>query len=97
MARLAGNGIRGIDSAVSEGAVVYLYDQSTNPSTEIGRTTMDAGGLWEFNDVPAGTKYHLVAEWDDGGTTYRAESFGFIEIPGEPNVEFDYTFDFNLQ
>ena len=77
MARIAGTAT--FESNPVEGAVVILYDESTNPATEVGRTTTNVSGEWEFLEVPVGTDYHVVAKWDDNGTLYQTKSFPFIE------------------
>lgn len=78
MARIAGTAT--FESSPVEGAVIILYDESTNPATEVARTTTNASGEWEFLEVPDATDYHVVSKWDDNGTLYQAKSFPFIQV-----------------
>jgi len=53
------------DGAPTLGALVLLLDTSTDPLTEVARTTTDASGNYTILAVAPGT-YTLLAESADG-------------------------------
>jgi hypothetical protein len=98
MARIAGTGIDGVSSENAVGATVYLIDTVADPKT-VAETTIASDGSWEFTDLETDeNRYHVTAEWNDGGTEKQSKSFGFLTASGEFTpaslANLEYWFDY---
>jgi len=72
-----------LNSVGTDGAKVYLVKQSTD--TVVDTDTTAGGGYYEFTALEYGETYHLMVEYETGGTRYNALSRWDID-PVETDV-----------
>lgn len=72
---LPSNKIKGyvrIGSTPVSGAIVRLIASDTG--VYVMDTTTDVNGLYEFTELTAAVNYHVIVEYENGGTKYNAKS-----------------------
>ena len=82
-----------IDGNPVQGATVYAVKTDIDPAQVAGETTTNSSGNYLF-DVPYGGEFTVVAEWDDGGTTYNSRSRSFVDVQASQELNLVFTSGF---